>query len=104
MGLRSATDHAAAACSTSYLQSQQLAKQLLKSEEDTAVAAGLAPQKEGCALLPGTDWRPADILIPRWEAGKDAALDVTVIHPLQDATRAREAAEPSFSLQFVFTL
>ena len=69
-------------------KSQQLAKQLLKSEEDTAVAAGLAPQKEGCALLPGTDWRPADILIPRWEAGKDAALDVTVIHPLQDATRA----------------
>ena len=55
---------------------------------DTAQAAGLAPKKEVRALLPGTDHRAADILIPQWEAGKDTALDVTVIHPLQQATRA----------------
>ena len=50
----------------------------------TAAEAGLAPMKEGRALLPGTDKRPADIFIPHWAGGLDAALDVTVTHPLQD--------------------
>ena len=49
----------------------------------TAQAAGLAPKKEVRALLPGTDLRPADILIPRWTAGRDTALNVTVIHLFQ---------------------
>ena len=65
---------------------------------DTAAAAGLAPQKEGRALLPGNNQRPADIFIPRWAGGRDAALDVTVTHPLQDATRARAAAAPGHAL------
>ena len=61
---------------------------------DTAAAAGLAPQKEGRALLPGTNRRPADIFIPRWAGGRDAALDVMVTHPLKEGTRARAATEP----------
>ena len=57
------------------------------------------PQKEGRALLPGNNQRPADIFIPRWAGDRDAALDVTVTHPLQDATRA--AAEPGYALTFL---
>ena len=44
----------------------------------TAAAAALAPAKEGRFLLPGEGGRPADILIPGWSNGRDAALDVTV--------------------------
>ena len=47
---------------------------------DTAAAAGLGPVKEEKFLL------PADIPIPNLCRGQDAALDVTVINPLQDAT------------------
>ena len=42
------------------------------------MAAGLGPVKEGRFLLPGQDRRPADVLLPYWNGGKDAALDVTV--------------------------
>ena len=52
----------------------------------TAVAAGLGPTKEGSFLLPGVDKRPADLLIPNWCGGRDAALDVTVVNPLQAVT------------------
>ena len=51
-----------------------------------AVAAGLGPVKEGRFLLPGNDRRPADVLIRNWAGGKDAALDVTVVTPIQDNT------------------
>ena len=59
---------------------------------DTAVAAGLGPVKEGRFLLPGADRRPADVFLPNWAGGQDAALDVTVVSPLQDATVAGAAA------------
>ena len=52
---------------------------------DTAMAAGLGPVREGRFLLPGTDRRPADVLVPNWVGGKDAAMDVTIT-PLQAAT------------------
>ena len=68
----------------------------------TAQAAGLSPQKEVRGLLPGTDLRPADVLIPRWTAGRDTALDVSIIHPFQQATCAREANDPGFSLRFAY--
>ena len=42
------------------------------------VAAGLGPVREGRFLLPGTDRRPADVLVPNWAGGKDAAMDVTM--------------------------
>ena len=44
--------------------------------------SSLAPRKEESALLPGTNARPADVLIPHWTGGKDTALDVTVVSPL----------------------
>ena len=34
--------------------------------------------------------------------GRDAALDVTVVHPLQDATRARAAVEPGYALSYAY--
>ena len=41
---------------------------------DTAVAASLGPTKEGGkVLLPGNDRRPAEISVPHWSNGKDAA-------------------------------
>ena len=69
---------------------------------DMAVEAGLAPVKEGRALIPGTERRPADLLIPGWCGGRDAALDVTVIHPLQAATRAGAATTPGYALTFAY--
>ena len=50
------------------------------------VQAGLNPTKEGHAFIPGTVRRPAGILLPRWDGPLDAALDVTVTPPLQDAS------------------
>ena len=44
------------------------------------------------------DRRPADVFIPRWAGGRDAALDVTVTHPLQAAFRARAATEPGYAM------
>ena len=70
---------------------------------DTAAAAGLAPTKEGRALLPGNDRRPADVFLPGWAGGRDATIDVTVVHPLQDATRARAAVEPGYALSYAYT-
>ena len=49
----------------------------------TTVSTALALIIEDRALLPGTDARPADVLIPRWTHGKDTALDVTVVNPCQ---------------------
>ena len=69
---------------------------------DTAVAAGLGPVKEGRFLLPGTDRRPADVLVPNWAAGKDAAMDVTVVTPLQDATLPEAATTPGHALHYAY--
>jgi hypothetical protein len=70
---------------------------------ETAVAAGLGPTKEGRFLLPGADRRPADVFIPNWAGGRDAALDVTVVNPLQLATMAGAAATPGHGLSFAYT-
>ena len=58
-----------------------------------AASAVLNPTKEGRFILPGSDRRPADILLPNWAGGRDAALDVTVINPLQQQTVV-QAADP----------
>ena len=42
-----------------------------------AAAAVLNPVKEGRFILPGNDRRPADIFLPNWAEGRDAAIDVT---------------------------
>jgi hypothetical protein len=70
---------------------------------ETAVAAGLGPTKEGRFLLPGADRRPADVLIPNWTGGRDTALDVTVVNPLQAATLAGAATTPGHGLTFAYT-
>ena len=69
---------------------------------DTAAAAGLAPLREGRALLPGNNRRPADVFLPHWAGGLDAALDVTITHPLQDATRAGAATTPGHAMTLAF--
>ena len=55
--------------------------------------AGLGPVREPDGLLPGSDDRPADLLIPHWSGGKDTALDFTVVNPLQGALVGRVAVE-----------
>ena len=70
---------------------------------EMAVSAGLAPTKEGRFLLPGDDRRPADVFIPYWAGGRDAALDVTVVNPLQAATVAGAATTPGFALTYAHT-
>ena len=69
---------------------------------DMAVAAALGPTKEGRFLLPGVDRRPADVFIPNWAGGRDAALDVTVVNPLQAATVARAATNPGSALTYAY--
>ena len=65
----------------------------------TAATANLAPQKEERALLPGTDSRPRDILIPYWSQGHDLAIDVTVVNPLRLDLAARSAEKAGHGLQ-----
>ena len=66
---------------------------------NTATAACLAPTREGRALLPGEGGKPADVFLPHWAQGKDAALDVTVVNPLQTAMVNEAAATPGHAMQ-----
>ena len=50
-----------------------------------AQSAALGPTMEERFLLPGSERKTADVLIPHWAGGKDATFDITVIHPLQSA-------------------
>ncbi len=68
----------------------------------TAQSAALGPVREDRFLLPGEDRRPADVLVPRWAQGRDAAWDVTVVHPLQQKLVARAATEPGHALTVAF--
>lgn len=51
-----------------------------------AQSSALAPRKEMPSLIPGSCARPADVFLPQWDGGRPAALDITVISPLQAAT------------------
>ena len=53
-------------------------------------------------MIPGNNMRPADVFIPHWAGGQDAALDVTVTHPLQDRTRAGAATTPGYALNVAY--
>ena len=64
---------------------------------NTASAACLGPTREGRALLPGEGGKPADVFLPHWAQGKDAALDVTVVNPVAMVNEA--AAVPGHALQ-----
>ena len=65
---------------------------------NTAVAASLGPTREGRALLPDSGGKPADVFIPHWTGGKDTALDVTVVNPLQEALVHGAANTPGHAL------
>ena len=67
---------------------------------DVAASAALGPVKEGRFLLPGSDRRPADVFIPGWAAGRDAALDVTVVNPLQAGTVVGASVTPGHALEY----
>jgi hypothetical protein len=64
-----------------------------------AQQAQLGPLKEPDGLLPGSDDRPADILLPNWTQGRGTALDVTVVNPLQAALVRRTAEEGEAAVQ-----
>ena len=64
-----------------------------------AQSAALAPTKETPGLVPSSLSRPADILLPNWNCGRPAALDVHVISPLQDLTVSEASVTPGHALQ-----
>ena len=69
-----------------------------------AAQAALGPRKEPAGLLPGSDDRPADVLLPYWANGKDAALDISIVNPLQQALVGQVAREGSSGVQHSFNL
>ena len=62
---------------------------------NTCSSAALGPTREDRALLPGTEEKPADILLPGWSGGKD----ITVVNPLQTAYINQSAAVPGHALR-----
>ena len=64
----------------------------------TCATACLGPRKEDRALIPGTNARPADIFLPGWSGGKDTALYVTVVNPLQQQYLHQSAVTPGHAL------
>ena len=64
-----------------------------------AQSAALGPRKETPALIAGSRSRPADIFLPNWCGGRPAALDVTVISPLQHLTLTGAASVRGHALQ-----
>ena len=53
-------------------------------------------------LLPGSDARPADVFLPDWDKGRDAALDVTVVSPLQQNLVDRCAVDHDLALDTAY--
>jgi hypothetical protein len=66
---------------------------------NAAQNAALAPQMEVSGLIPGSNARPADVFLSSWENGRAAAVDVTVISPLQSTLVRDSAAIPGYALQ-----
>ena len=64
-----------------------------------AQSAALAPTREAPGLVPGSQSRPADILLPIWSRGHSAALDIHVISHLQRQTVQEAATTPGHALQ-----
>ena len=64
-----------------------------------ALSAALSPSKEASGIVPNSCSRPADILLPNWSQGHHAALDISVIFPLQQITFSGAALLPGHTLQ-----
>ena len=54
------------------------------------------------AIIPGSEARPADLLILNWQGGRSACLDVTVVNPLQLCLAEKSADVPGHSLSVAF--
>ena len=67
-----------------------------------AAQAALGPRKEPAGLLPGSDDCPADVLLPFWANGKDAALDISIVNPLQQALVEQVARDGNCGVQHSF--
>ena len=76
--------------------------ELCKVLYKTAQKANLGPAREYRGLIPGSASRPADLFLRNWERGRHAALDLTVISPLQAAVIDQEAATPGYALRFAW--
>jgi hypothetical protein len=63
-----------------------------------AQSAALCPRREVSSLITGSCSRPADIFLPHWVGGKPAALDVSVISPLQNLTVNSSPSVQGFAL------
>ena len=48
--------------------------------------------------------RPADVLLPFWANGKDAALDVSMVNPLQHQFVEKVAREGANGVQHAFNI
>ena len=82
-----------------YLGERTFRHNLLRDAiHSAAQAACLNPAREIRGLLPGSEARPADVFLPSWVKGHDAALDVTVISPLQQNLVDRCANDNSLAL------
>ena len=66
---------------------------------DVLFSAALAPTKEAPSLVPRPLSRSADILLPHWSHGRPAALDVSVISPLQHLTLTGAASALGYALR-----
>ena len=64
-----------------------------------AQSAAFAPRRESPHLIPNRQSRLADIFLPNWDRGRPAALDISVICPLQRLTIQGAAASPGHALQ-----
>ena len=51
-----------------------------------AQSAALAPRREVSSLIPSSQNHPVDVYLPSWKEDRPAALDVTVISTMQQAT------------------
>ena len=65
---------------------------------DAIFSAAQSAGREVPSLIPGSQTRPADIYLPSWKRGCPAALDVTVISTLQQATVQGAAATQGHAL------
>ena len=68
------------------------------SGTSAAQSAALSPRREVPSLIPGSLSRPADVYLPHWSQGRPAALDVTVISPLQHQTLSQAASDRGSAL------
>ena len=64
-----------------------------------AQSAALCPRKEMPSLIPGSRSHPADVYVPLWVGRRPAAMDMTVISPLQQLTLSGASSIAGHELQ-----